>query len=497
MMKKLFNILIMCYTLLFLVCGCYDDKGNYNYVSENELMSVDISAIDSISVKAQAVLKIAPKLTNDDTSRYIYLWYTVDKNYPNTRDTLSTQHDLSINCNLNVGSYTLYYQVKDSKRNIYKSVTAPLTVTATDINTGWYVLKAKDGFTDVDYLSLSGVMKENLLADVIKTEKLQGTPVSMIYIPFNYNHAVTNPDGTTTMLYNQSAYHIVTNKDMVTLNANDLTVFKKLKDEFYETPSNINLEGLQQESFNTQYLINNGHIHYQGGGNGIGKFNYQMVGDQEFFPTLICGDTEVYGYDQKSQKVYCTEFGKNFEFCIDNKKMSSTCFSDSAFTMLKLLPRVDGSYLMTCYGVVKHGFKNKYYIADFGLSWHYYRPAPTFTEIPATSGLIASDVMAAPRGASVIYYAADNKLMMYKVASSVDEVLKTFDIGEKVSFIKNMSGTNLDGITFNDLVVITNSSTGYKVYRFPLVGSAGEINTTSSAVMTGTGAASFIMFRQN
>ncbi|NLI36263.1 MAG: hypothetical protein GX416_07120 [Bacteroidales bacterium] len=495
-MKKLFNILIMCYALLFFVCGCYDDKGNYNYMSENELMPVGISAIDSISVKTQSALNITPKLTNDDTSRYTYLWYTLDKSNPYTRDTLSTQHDLSINCNLSVGNYTLYYQVKDPRKNIYKSVNTPLTVTATDINAGWYVLKAKDGFTDVDYFSLSGAMKANLLTDVVKTEKLQGTPVSMIYIPSNYNHAVTNPDGTTTILYNQSAYHIVANKDMVTLNANDLTVFKRLNDEFYETPSNINLQGIQQDSYNTQYLINDGHLHFQYGGQGIGKFNYQLAGGQKVYPTLICGSYDVYSYDQNSHCIYDTKFGDGFTLCSDENG-STTCFSDSAFVMLNFLPRVDEIYSVKCYGVLKNGLNDKYYIADFGISGQSYMPTPTFSEIPATSGLVSSTVMAAPRGASVIYYATDNKLMMYKVAFSTDEVLKAFDIGEQVSFIKNMRGTNLDETTFNDLVVITNSSGGYKVYRFPLVGSAGEINATSSAVMTGTGAANFIMFRQN
>lgn len=495
-MKKLFNILVICYTLLFLVCGCYDDKGNYNYISENELISVNINALDSMSVKAQSVLNITPKLTNDDTSRYKYLWYTLDKNYPHTRDTLSTQHDLSINCNLSVGSYILYFQVKDSLKNIYKSVNAPLTVTATDINTGWYVLKAEDGFTDVDYMSFSGVMKANLLADVMKTKKLRGTPVSMIYIPSNYNHAITNPDGTTTVLYNQSAYHIVTNKDMFTLNANDLTIFKGINDEFYETPSSLNLQGLEQDSYNTQYLINNGHIHYQYGGSGIGKFNYQMPGAQEFYPTIVCGTTDIYGYDQKSHCVYCTEFGSDFTLCGDRKR-TTTFFSDSTFVMLNLLPRVDKSYSVKCYAILKNGLNNKYYIASFGLSGQYYSSRPTFIEIPATSDLVTSRVMAAPRGASAIYYGVGNKLMMYKVAVGTNDVLKTFDVGENLSFIKNMTGSNLDGTKFNDLVVITNTSDGYKVYRFPLVGSAGEINATSSAVMTGTGAANFIMFRQN
>ena len=126
-MKKIIESIIGSIAFLFILAGCYNDKGNYDYISESELMSVEITAIDSTSTKANDVLTITPKLTNDDTSRYKYYWYTIDQNYPYSRDTLSTKHDLSVTCNLAVGKYTLYYQVKDSVKNIYKSVNAPLS----------------------------------------------------------------------------------------------------------------------------------------------------------------------------------------------------------------------------------------------------------------------------------------------------------------------------------------------------------------------------------
>ncbi|HBF06043.1 MAG TPA: hypothetical protein DDW28_08130, partial [Prevotella sp.] len=104
--------------------------------------------------------------------------------------------------------------------------------------------------------------------------------------------------------------------------------------------------------------------------------------------------------------------------------------------------------------------------------------------------------VASPQTASVIYYAVDNKLYMHKVTTSEDTVVKTFAEGENISFIKNFTGTDKDGESFNNIVVVTNTTTGYQVYQFPMVGSAGELKTDVSPSMSGTGKASYLMFRQ-
>jgi len=496
-MKIFFHTLMVSTALLLSFTACSNDKGNYDYISENKLIPVEISVMDSVSVKANSLLSITPTVKNDDKSRYKYTWYTIAKNWPHKCDTLSTKHDLSLNCNLNAGEYTLYYQVKDSLKNIYKYVSAPLTVTATDINSGWYVMKERNGTTDVDYYSMSGTARPNLFTDVMGISPLVGSPVGMAYAPSCYNQEVNNPDGSVTKLYQQSVFHIVSTKDMITLNASDMGVFKRLSEEFYEQPSTFNFQAIAVDGLSTQTLLNNGQMHnLLGFMGGIGKFSFQKEGNFNFYPQIISADYDDYVYDQKSSSMYASDMFSGLVQCTNSK--GSTIFSDSSFVMLNFMPRVDYSYMASAYAVFKGGLKNKYYVAAISLFDVYLNPTdPVFTEIPSTCGLLSTDVMAAPRNASVIYFAKDNMLKLFKVATISEEMLKTFDVGEKVTFIKNISGTNADKTTFNDLVVITNSSTGYKVYRFPLVGSAGEINATSSAVMTGTGAASFIMFRQN
>ena len=119
-----------------------------------------------------------------------------------------------------------------------------------------------------------------------------------------------------------------------------------------------------------------------------------------------------------------------------------------------------------------------------------------YFEMPSSSLLMKATIMAAPEIASVIYFADGNKLYMHRIATGEDRLVKTFAEGENISFIKNVSGTEADESSFNDIVVITNATVGYNVYRFPLVGSAGELNTDVQPAMTGTGKASYLMFRQ-
>lgn len=494
-MKRFLKNILACVILISVISACYNDSGNYDYLSDDQVMPVKIDSIKPITVKANEKLLITPKLSNDDASRYSYMWFVISS--ANKRDTLSTERELSIDCKLPVDTYNLYFMIKDASKDLYKYMQTTLNVTATDITTGWYIMKTENDKTDLDYFSLSGVSRPNILTKSLNLSPLDGKPVSMLYIPDSYRHSLVNEsDGKTTLLKSQSVYQILTNKSMLTLNAKDLNVFKTLKDEFYEMPSTINFQNLQYDGRNNQLLMNDGHLHNLLADAGIGKFGFQISGGYNFFPLALCGFFDSFFYDQNSKMLYISSYGGPLEACMTYYGKSKTVFSDSTFVMKNFIPRVTmGSSSNSAYAVVRGGVKNQYYLSSFGFWNNYIYPSPTFKALPATSELLTSPMLVSPRSASVIYYAKNNELKMYKVALNEYVSLKTFGAGETVGFIKNINGTNEDKTAFNDLVVITNSSTGYKVYRFPLVGSAGDINTNSSAVMTGTGESNFIMYR--
>lgn len=491
MMKKITKTWIVSCLALLSVSGCNQDEGNYNYISEDELMAVQIGHLQELSVKANSLLAVTPQLNNDDDSRYSYMWYTISDDYPYKKDTLSIERNLSVNCNLEVGDYKLYFEVKDVARDIYKNATAPLTVTASDINKGWYVMKYINGNTDLDYFALSGENRSNVLTDVLGSSALIGKPVGMVYLSKSYNHEKKNPDGTTSMLYSQSVYQIVSNKDMITLNANDMSILKTLDEEFYEKPSDINFQYIAVDNYNTNSLVNGNKVHFLG--SGIGKWGYQGVGDFDFFPFIFTAWFDTYLYDRKKKLFYNSAY-ESYCYPYGMSQDEFTSFNDKE--VLSLLQRsLISSYDSSVYGLFRGSKDGKYYVSELEFWFSLYMYDPIFYELSSTDDLPSADVMAAPLGPSVIYYAKGHLLKIHKVNLDVEEVVKTFGSDEKITYIKNIKGVETNGANFNDLFVATNSANGYKIYRFPLIGSSGEIETSSSAVMTGAGEAHFILFR--
>ena len=142
---------------LGLFASCYDDKGNYDYISEDDAAGVVLGALEGTTVRANEVLNIVPQMKGGEGDGFSYLWYTLSSGTYNVRrDTLSQERELNVPVNLKAGKYTLYYQVTNRSNGVFRSVEAPLTVTATDITSGWYVMKEIEGGTDFDYYSLDG-----------------------------------------------------------------------------------------------------------------------------------------------------------------------------------------------------------------------------------------------------------------------------------------------------------------------------------------------------
>ena len=433
---------------------------------------------------------------------FSYLWYTLSSgSYNVKKDTLSQERELNVPINLKEGKYTLYYQVTNKSNGVFRSVEAPLTVTASDIASGWYVMKEISGGTDFDYYSLDGKKTvHDFMTSSLGMEPMKGSPVGMVYLDASYNHEEEGADGKVTKETGLSAYHIMSTQDFITLNGSDFSLLKNLQQEFYEIPSSIHFSCLfidssmrdQGYSVDYCYLINNGKLHTMG--SEIGKWGYQGAGDYELYPTLILGSWGEFAYDMKNQMIVnCSSDGT-----VENAQTffgsDFTEFKDKNMQVSAVVSHTMG-YSPKFYVVAKSGEDGKYYVADVS-TFPPYIYQTEYYEYAADSPLNQAQVMASPQTASVIYYAVDNKLYMHKVTTGEDSVVKTFAEGENISYIKNFTGTDKNGEAFNNIVVVTNNSVGYQVYQFPMVGSAGELKTDVSQSMSGTGKASYLMFRQ-
>lgn len=481
-----------------LLASCYKDNGNYDYISEDEALKVTLGPLESQSVKANAVLHIEPAISGDEDGQFSYLWYTLSSgDYNVSRDTLSQERELNAPVNLKEGKYTLYYQVTNEANGVYRAVSAPLTVSATDITSGWYVMKEIEGGVDFDYHSLSSKNDAfNFMTASLGMAPMAGKPVGMIFQNGTYATEIENADGTTTKESNLTAFHIMTSKDYVTLSGSDFSVLKTLDQQFYEAPEAVNFNllyidtSMHDYGVDYCYMINDGKYHSLG--NDVGKWGYKAAGDYHLLPTLIGAEFYTFAYDDKNKQVVTTYDG--IACAQDFYGTDVTELQDSNMVVSNVVSHIDG-YSAEFYLVGTSGNTGKNYVINVALFTPYVYYLEYF-ESPADSRLFSSTVMASTPTSSVIYFADGEKLYAHHVATGEDRLVKSFAAGQEISFIKNVSGTESDGTAFDDLVVITNGASGYSVYRFPLVGSAGELNTEVGAAMSGTGKASYLMFRQ-
>lgn len=477
-----------------MLAGCYDDKGNYDYISEQDAMPVSIQPLETVTAKANAELAITPTLAGADKGNYDYVWYTIANEYPYDADTLSHERDLKTDLALKVGKYKLYYRVTNRDNGVYVSVNTPLTVTATDITSGWYVMKTTAQGVDFDYYSLSGKSdKQNFLTSVLGIDGLKGTPVGMMYQASGYGHETVNPDGSTTTESNLTALHVMTSADYITLNGSDLSVLNRLNDQFYEMPDKIDFSYIGQEDYQ-QLLINNGKKHALGS---IGKWGYQAAGDYDLYPEVLFASFNDIVFDRKSCQFYDVgPWSSGMDVCTDMMTgMAFTEFADKGLSLVRFLVHKGNNYTPDCFMLMHDAAEGKDYVVNVGFFGGDVYDVE-YHDVPSDSPLFDAKVMAAPQSASVIYFAEDNKLFMYRVATGEVREVKSFAAEEKVAYIQNIMGQEANGDSFDDVVVITNTPSGYHVYRFPTVGSAGELNTDVQPTMSGTGEAGRLLFRQ-
>ncbi len=369
-MNNIFKTMALVLLAMPVFTGCYDDKGNYDYISDQQAMPVQIAALESITAKANQELDITPTLSGDDNGNYDYVWYTIGNEYPYEADTLSHERELKTDLALKVGKYKLYYRVTNHANGVYTSVNTDLTVTATDITSGWYVMKETDQGVDFDYFSLSGISdKKDFLTSVLGIEGMKGTPVGMMYQASGYGHETTNPDGTTSTESNLTALHIVTNKDYITLNGNDLSVLNELKDQFYEMPENIDFSYIGQEDYQ-KLLINNGKKHALGS---IGKWGYQVAGDYELYPEVLYARFYDLVFDRKSCTFYDVgPFASGLDACLDmNTYMAFSEFADKGLQLNRFIIHTGNTYTPDCYMLMHDPAENKDYVINVGFFGNY------------------------------------------------------------------------------------------------------------------------------
>lgn len=490
-MKNIWKVISIAFAAL--IAGCFDDKGNYDYLPEDVAMPVQIEELKDTAIQASEVLKIQPTINGmEDESRYNFLWYAakaVAAGQAPVRDTLAQTRDLDVKISLTPELYNLVYIIEDKETGVYSRTQIKLTVT-TPFAAGWYILKDENEKTDFDYIDTKGNVLENVIQWTGR-EPLQGKAKKMIYQSSGYYHQIENPDGTMTTLANQKEVHVLSEKDMNILNANDMSVFKTYEEAFYEAP----VVCKPQTCFNVSrdlYVINNGKIHaIYGMSSNIGKYPYEKAGDYELSDDLLGNVYGVMVWDKKSRSFFHVTSSGNTLNDFENKD-GEVALKNMNYEMISGLLRNDGVYT-TAYFVMKKMDTDEYYLADVAYNQTTY-PFNSFEKIPDGYAMPKAKVIAAHNISSGIYFAKGSELWLYHVANVEEKEVKLLDFqGEEIQLITQTNVIN----NFNHLVVVTNLNGKYKLYRFNFIGSTVEIDTTPvGEPYTGSGNVRDIVYRR-
>ena len=124
--------------IFYFLSGCYEDKGNYDYVPVNEIVIQGISAL--YQKNAGEILEIKPKVCySHDTmapKHWTYQWKI------QRGEVIGNQRDLHYLADT-IGEFECYFSVKDSVNGIEYVKEFMLRVTSR-YNKGWMILSEKD-----------------------------------------------------------------------------------------------------------------------------------------------------------------------------------------------------------------------------------------------------------------------------------------------------------------------------------------------------------------
>lgn len=475
--------------------SCIDDKGNYTYQDEKQILPIEIEGVEKeITAQVGDILSITPKLKGmDNPDKYSYEWYVMESSVSSKRKDISSMQNLEYKVELDPGKWRLFYKVTDIKRNVYVCVETSLTVIANAIdNTGWYVLKDDNQNTDFDFINEEGTVYRDVLA--LKNIKVPGIGISMEY-QTGYRHNIIDQNGKTVTLLNQRAFHIVTNKELYTINATTFELFKNFNDHFYTIPNKCQPEGYVKIYNANFFMQNEGKLYaLKGTANNIGKF-FPIPGDYKLYKQggIPIGMNNYIVFDEIEHSFYIADVTYNYFIDMPELEQNNEIFSFK--NMPYSVISVGYNLFSQGYFIMKHNEKEEGQLIRIVFS---YSPSVTsVSTIPQESKMLQTDIIAPAYKSDFVYFKYGNSVYSYE--NSKDLALKdkekeiiTYTDDETIVSIKNIFVANKR----NQLAVLTNKDKKWKLYIYNLIGESNpEINPEPVHVFEGDGYGRYLLSR--
>jgi hypothetical protein len=455
---------------MWILTGCYKDKGNYAYHTINDITA--ITSADTFRVTRLDTLTITPMIKGLDTARVRYEWRVTPVEDPadplsiGKIVVLSTQHTLHEQITLKAGAnyYRLDLVMIDTVTGVSYFRQLALQVT-TAFQTGWMLLEQGGGNTDISFITPENKVFHNVYSAANPDKPLPASSWKLISINTNGLLGILNQ-----VYFDTEGY---------TLDNTTLQVTAPYSKLFFGPPATVQPQNVSKPSIFSYgpFTFSAGKIY---GMNSIYTSTlfgaaYTQPDDQGYTAAPYVAGGLSYGaiffdqahhrfmYDGGGTSTALKVFPPNNTMAYDLNKVNKKMLTMKAGMGWDLWP--DNWYAV---------FKNE---GDDSCFLYTVNANGNLTTTPVAAGLQAilnsPDVQRSPDylfSATVkqMYYAADNKLYVYDMAANQSRVVYQFPAGEMITALQ-MQNNTITVATYNG------SAGGGTVYDLP-ISSTGDIS---------------------
>lgn len=280
--------------------ACTEDKGNYDYISLNDLTISGIESEYMIERDSQLLIPVTITAATEEgfrEDRYDYVWYAWRVNNAATPDTLSYEKDLNVAISIVPGEYDLRYIVTDKNTEVSYYFRTELSV-IDSYSKGVMALSSADGQSDVTFINAVNALTPHAYLEA-NGESAGNNPLGIYYIGGGEFVA--------------PLVVIATEEGSKVANPADFSEFMDFSDLFYFAPQPGIMQCLCKSNWGLdEYVIVDGKVYnrylsfvenlYQ-------PYDPQVKGDYEAAPFSMYESNDAFFYDQKGRKFMYDNYG--------------------------------------------------------------------------------------------------------------------------------------------------------------------------------------------
>lgn len=486
-MKKLYYI---CCLFLFIgLASCYEDKGNYDYSKPYEISIDDLEDVYSCLAWVDT-LKLNPVITPVD-GEFDYFWGiypNLTSGTPPKQDTICTTRELRWVVDVEPGNYTLIFGAKEKKSGITFFKTSRLSV-ETALTSGWYILRSKDGYTDIDVVSDKGVVKD-LIASNNDGKKLKGEAIAL---SLNWYYKIWNEEASS--YKSGTAVFALASEDAAALSESSGEIINDLEHLFYGSLDVVKPQDCMTD-YGGAFFLNNGQVYtISTSVTNSGRFGEPKRGNYKLAPYRVFASYYSPLFFDELSSSFCTAASSTTNNTIqyfndNNRELPSVNNMDA--DLLFMGPR--GTFNnCNAWALMKKKHEDKYLMLKLNArcTTPYNTPLLSVDTIDSDLRIIKAEKWVTNLDDDFIYFIQDGVLYSCNINANYREDPQIeIPEGETVTWMRHLQ-IDTDAKAFNHLAIATYNGSEYKIYLYNL--QAGNLKPNPD-IIKGEGKVGAVMY---